>query len=254
MIALVAVLMVLSISLLIVRVGSIALTMTGLSPQMARFQSRSAYFGVGFTTSESEKILANPVRREIVLALMLLGNAGFISVIFSLVLALLDAPDEGIFSESWFRLLFLFAGICMLYVVSYSKWIDRWVSLVVAWALRKWTRLEAQDYSEMLHLAHHFSVVEFPVQEGDWLANRTLMDLRLGDEGVMILGIERTDGAYIGAPKGSVVINPGDDLIVYGKRKMLLALERRRAGEQGDEQHQKAVTTKKTIEILADKS
>lgn len=254
MIALFAVLLVLSVSLLIVRVGSIALTMTGLSPQTARFQARSAYFGVGFTTSESEKILANPVRREIVLALMLLGNAGFISVVFSLVLASLDAPDEGIFSQSWFRLLFLGAGICLLYIVSYSKWIDHQVSLVVSWALRRWTKLEAQDYSEMLHLAHHYSVVEFPVQEGDWLADRTLMDLRLGDEGVMILGIERASGVYIGAPKGSVVIHPGDDLIVYGKREILLSLERRRAGEQGDEQHQKAVKTKKTIEILADKT
>jgi hypothetical protein len=249
MTALFAVLLVMSISLLIVRIGSIALTMTGLSPQIARFQARSAYFGVGFTTAESEKVLSNPVRREIALSLMLLGNAGLITVVGSFVLALLQAPEEGIFHELWFRLIFLAAGVCLLYVVSYSKFIDRRISVIVAWALRRWTRLEAQDYSEMLHLAHHYSVAEFPIQEGDWLADRSLMDLRLGDEGVMILGIERADGGYIGAPKGSVVIRPGDELIVYGKQEMLQALERRRAGHQGDEQHEKAVAIKKSHSV-----
>jgi|FLOH01.1.fsa_nt_gi K+/H+ antiporter YhaU regulatory subunit KhtT len=253
MLALCAVLFVMSISLLIVRIGAIALAMTGLSPQIARFQARSAYFGVGFTTVESEKILSNPVRREIALALMLFGNAGFISVVGSLVLALLNTPDEGLFSQTWFRVTFIAAGVCLLYVISYSRWIDRQISTVVQWALRRWTKLEAQDYSEMLHLAHHYSVAEFPIQEGDWLANRTLMDLRLGDEGVMILGIERAEGGYIGAPKGSVVVRPGDDLIVYGKEEMLKSLERRRAGQEGDEQHQKAVDFKQSHGIFSDR-
>ena len=253
MIALFAVLVVMSISLLIVRIGAVALTMTGLSPQIARFQPRSAYFGVGFTTIEAEKVLSNPVRREIALALMLLGNAGLISVVGSVVLALLRAPDEGLFSQIWFRLTFLAAGICLLFAISYSKWVDRQISFVVRWALHRWTTLEAQDYSEMLHLAHHYSVAEFPIQEGDWLADRSLMDLRLGDEGVMILGIERAEGGYIGAPKGSVVIRPGDELIVYGKQEMLQSLERRRAGDVGDEQHEKAVRFKKSHGIFSEK-
>lgn len=253
MIPLLAVVFVISISLLIVRIGAIALTMTGLSPQSARFQSRSAYFGVGFTTVESEKILSNPVRREIALALMLLGNAGFVSIVSSVVLALSDGSGEDLFDAMWFRFAFIGASICLLYVISYSKWIDRQISTIVQWALRRWTKLEAQDYSEMLHLAHHYSVAEFPIQDGDWLADRSLMELRLGDEGVMILGIERADGGYIGAPKGSVIVRSGDELIIYGKEEMLKALERRRAGDLGDEQHEKAVRFKKSHGIFSEK-
>lgn len=252
MLALLAVLIVLSISLLIVRIGSIALTMTGLSPQIARFQARSAYFGVGFTTVESEKVLNNPVRREIALALMLLGNAGLITVVGSVILALIGSSEEGLFSHLWVRLVFLALGIAGLYAISYSKLLDKQISRIVAWALHRWTRIDAQDFSEMLHLEYHYSVVEFSVQDGDWLAGSTLMDLRLGDEGVMILGIKRADGRYIGAPKGSVTVRSGDELVVYGKQEMLKSLERRRAGELGDRQHDEAVELKRSIASIAD--
>ncbi len=252
MITLFAVLVVLSIALLVVRIGSVALAMTGLSPQIARFQARSAYFGVGFTTAEAEKVVSNPVRREIVMTLMLLGNAGIITVIGSLVLSMTDLPSTGLSSHIWFRCVFLAAGISLLFVLAYSKWIDHQISTAVAWALKKWTRLEAQDYSEMLRLAHDYTVSEFPVHEGDWLASRALLDLRLGDEGVMILGIERADGTYVGAPKGSAVIEPGDRLIVYGKHAMLKGLEKRRAGKEGDEQHRLAVEWKQKFGTLED--
>jgi hypothetical protein len=247
MIALFAVLIVLSVSLLIVRIGTVALSLTGLSPQVARFQSHSAYFGVGFTTAESEKILNNPVRREIVMALMLLGNAGIITMIGSLVLSLTALPDSGLLSQLWFRFAFLGAGISLLFLLAYSNWVDRRLSPAVAWALKRWTKLTAQDYSEMLHLAHDYTVSEFPVHSGDWMAGRALLSLRLGDEGVMILGIERADGSYVGAPKGSCVIEAGDQLIIYGKHSMLQGLEKRQAGFDGDREHVAAVEWKKRV-------
>ena len=247
-----AVLIVLSVSLLIVRIGTIALSMTGLSPQVARFQARSAYFGVGFTTNEAEKALSNPVRREIVMMLMLLGNAGIITLVGSLVISLTNLPETGISSNIWFRFLFLAAGISLLFVVAYSKWVDRRISKVVAWALNRWTKLTAQDYSEMLHLAHDYSVSEFLVEPGDWISGRALMELRLGDEGVMILGIERADGTYVGAPKGSCVIDAHDQLIVYGKHTMLQGLEKRRAGFDGDREHVEAVQWKRSIGDMQD--
>ncbi|MFK5954843.1 MAG: TrkA C-terminal domain-containing protein [Planctomycetota bacterium] len=247
MLTLFAVLIVLSVSLLIVRIGTVALSMTGLSPQVSRFQARSAYFGVGFTTKEAEIVLSNPVRREIVMALMLLGNAGIITLVSSLVLSLTALPTSGISSHYWFRFLFLGAGIALLFVVAYSKWIDRQISVAVSWALNRWTKLTAQDYTEMLHLSHDYSVSEFPVDAGDWMAGRALMEMRLGDEGVMILGIERADGTYVGAPKGSCVIEAGDELIVYGKHAMLMGLEKRRAGNEGDLQHVEAVQWKRSV-------
>lgn len=71
------------------RIATIAITYTGLSREAARFQARSALTGSGFTTSESEKVVTHPVRRRIILLLMLLGNAGIVAAISSLILAFL---------------------------------------------------------------------------------------------------------------------------------------------------------------------
>lgn len=79
MVALATVLVVLLVSLLITRVATVALTLTGLSREVARFQARSALSGTGFTTSEAEAVVNDPVRRRIVMALMLVGSAGIVT-------------------------------------------------------------------------------------------------------------------------------------------------------------------------------
>lgn len=44
------------VSLLVVRIGTVALQKTGLTRGVAAFQAQSAFMGVGFTTSESEAV------------------------------------------------------------------------------------------------------------------------------------------------------------------------------------------------------
>src|SRR3954452_25540852 len=85
--AFIAVLITIAVSLLITRIGTTALVHTGLSREVARFQARSAFFGVGFTTTEAESVVNHPVRRRIVLWLVLLGNAGIVTVLASVVLS-----------------------------------------------------------------------------------------------------------------------------------------------------------------------
>jgi len=86
MAGIVTVILILIFSILITRVASIALTHTGLSRESAKFQARSAFTGVGFTTTESEKVVNHPVRRRILLLLMILGNAGIIKGVASLII------------------------------------------------------------------------------------------------------------------------------------------------------------------------
>src|SRR6188472_4681707 len=85
--AAVSVLVVVLVSVLVARVGTVALTLTGMSRESARFQARSAFFGVGFTTAEAESVVGHPVRRRIIMWLILLGNAGVISVLGTLVIS-----------------------------------------------------------------------------------------------------------------------------------------------------------------------
>ena len=75
------------VSLLVTRIGAVAFQLTGLAQEVARFQARSAFTGVGFTTSEAEKIVNHPVRRKIAGLLMLAGNVGIALVIASMISA-----------------------------------------------------------------------------------------------------------------------------------------------------------------------
>jgi hypothetical protein len=55
---------------------------------VARFQALSAFSGTGFTTREAERIVNHPRRRKIVIYLIMLGNAGIVSVIATFVVTL----------------------------------------------------------------------------------------------------------------------------------------------------------------------
>ncbi|NOK57506.1 MAG: potassium transporter TrkA [Chloroflexi bacterium AL-W] len=90
MLAIISLLLVITISIVITRIATIALTHTGLSKESARFQARSAFTGAGFTTNESESVVNHPIRRRIVLLLMLLGNAGIVTAVSSLILTFVN--------------------------------------------------------------------------------------------------------------------------------------------------------------------
>lgn len=83
------------------------------------------------------------------------------------------------------------------------------------------------------------------IREGDWLAHRPLHECQLGDEGVLVLGIYRSDGSYVGAPSRQTEVESGDTLILYGRSDALRELDRRRAGASGEQAHAEAVDEQK---------
>ena len=126
-----------------------------------------------------------------------------------------------------------------------SKWVDRHLSNLITWALKKYTHLEVQDYSSLLHLAGEYRVTEMYVEPQDWMANRSLVKLDLVAEGILILGITRRDGTYIGTPLATTKIRQGDNLILYGRASCLERLDQRRKGMPGDRDHEQAVVEQK---------
>ena len=148
----ISLLVVVTLGLLITRIGAVALRFTGLSRDSARFQARSAFTGVGFTTRESEHILDHPVRRRIIMLLMLLGNAGFVAAVSSLIPLFVSSPD-GAGLGLLGRLFWLASGLGLLWAIGMSTWVDRGMSRAIAWALRRWTKVEVWDYPDLLQLA-----------------------------------------------------------------------------------------------------
>jgi hypothetical protein len=237
MTALFTLLTVLLLSLLVTRVATVALALTGLSRESARFQARSAFTGAGFTTSESELVVKHPVRRRIVMMLMLLGNAGVVAAVGSLLLAFIETGEPA----NWgLRLIVLAAGLATLWLLATSHYVDRLVSHVTTRALRRWTSIDVTDYAELLHLAGEYKVVVMPIEAGHWAAGQTLAELNLRAEGMLTLGVERRDGTFLGVPPLETRVNEGDQMTVYGRSSAIDALGHRRASGSAGKDHARA--------------
>lgn len=245
MLSIISLLFIMTLSILVTKIAAIALTHTGLSRESARFQARSAFTGVGFTTDESEKVVNHPVRRRILLLLMLLGNAGIVTAMATLIITFVDIEKSGVMA---LRVFLLCLGLVTLWAAASSKIVDRNLSKLVNRILKRHTHLDVQDYASLLHLAGEYQVSEMLVEPGDWMANRALSELRLRDEGILVLGITRTDGTFIGVPPLDTPLRSGDLLILYGRASKLKDIDQRRKGGYGDYKHKESIAEKKKVD------
>jgi hypothetical protein len=244
MLGVASLLLVLTLGLLITRVATVALRATGLSHEEARFQARSAFSGVGFTTTESEDVVNHPVRRRIVLILMMLSGAGVVTALASLLLSF--AHTSGV-AQPAARIGALVLGLLVLWRVASSRWVDRQLSRFIEWALLRWTDLDLRDYVSLLHIHDDYSIAEIGVDRGDWLEGRLIRELHLAQEGVVVLGIHHPDGGYVGAPTGHTPIRDQDTIVVYGRSAALAELRDRKAGIAGDRAHERAAAEQRRV-------
>lgn len=227
MIAVFSFLLVLALSLLVVRVGAVALEMTGLSLEVAQFQALSAFSGAGFTTSETEGVVSHPARRRTVALLIRFGSAGGVTAISTLMLSLLGAGQA-----TPERLLVLLPGVVILLWLARSRGLYRITTPILKRLLSRYTTLELQDYADLLHLHEDYRIVEIHIEPDSWLASKTLGDLELPEEGVQVIGLVRPDEEYIGAPSQTYRLKTGDRLVVYGRNLRLQELSTRHSGEE----------------------
>jgi hypothetical protein len=93
----------------------------------------------------------------------------------------------------------LVGGLLVLWLLSRTGPVDRALTHVISRILRA-RGYDVRDFDTLLALRGNHTVAELRVREDDWIANRTLRDLRVRDEGVVVMGIQRGGAGYIGAP------------------------------------------------------
>lgn len=244
MIAVASLILIVLVILLAARIAEVALVATGLPVEVARFQARSALTGVGFTTGESETVVGHPVRRRIVMAMMLVGNAGFVSIVASVMLSFVTSDTT---NQVLRRLGVTVAGLILVALIARSKTFERRVGAVIARLVNRFTELELRDYHHLMQLSSDYAVTELFVEEGEWLAERSLIELELPEEGVLVLAVQRANGGFVGAPRGATTVHPGDTLILYGRSTVLSDLAVRPATVEGDHAHEEAVAEQSEI-------
>jgi hypothetical protein len=226
-------------------VAAAMLQLTGVSSDTARFQARSAFTGVGYTTREAEIIANHPVRRKIIGSLMIIGNIGFVTFVSSLVISFLSAPDP---EAVLLNVLLLLGGLMFIYLITRMKFFDRILGKIIGALLKRWTKIHSRDYESLLNLAGDYEVITIAVKPESWLADRTLEQLKLADEGILVLGIRREDGYFQGSPRGETEIYIYDQLVAYGREKSLKRLGDRRKDAEGDLEHRYEVERQLKLE------
>ena len=212
--ALLALAIIATISFIAVRVGATALMMTGLSWDTASFQSYSAFFGVGFTTREAEMVVQHPIRRRIIRDLIFAGNVGLTSALATLVVTFVqqDTTLETLETAGW-----IVGGLIAFIAIFNLPIVKRCIDWGVRRSLKNAKVLHTLDYDLLLHVQHGFCVSEIDVTAECPFTDTTLGELRPADDGVIVLGITRKGGSFVGAPGPEDRIEKGDVLTVYGQ-------------------------------------
>jgi hypothetical protein len=213
------------VSWVIVRIGAIAFQITGLEWSLAKFQSLSCFSGTGFTTKESELIVGDKRRRQIASILMILGNAGLVTLIASAVGAL--NPEHNVipwleenFLNAPINLIVLVVALYLVYKILTNRKITGKLTRYLRKRIIKQELLKPVSFEELLMLTGGYGISRIEVCEGNPIIDKTLAESDLRKNDITVLAITRGEDT-IPNPSASRKILKGDGLIAFGKLEKL---------------------------------
>lgn len=208
-------LLVILVSFLVVRAAAIALMMTGMDENRARFQALSAFTGTGFTTKEAETVVSNPRRRRIVMWLMVLGYAGIVTVIVTGTSSFLRSAGY----QSVFVVLILAAGLYLIYrLARYTGFTRRWENYIRKRLAR--SALEEETPEELLHLLEGYGLIRVTVTPRWPFGTTCVTEETCRENNLQVIGIERGD-RWIALPEPEEPMKEGDKVVIYGPLEIL---------------------------------
>lgn len=211
----------------VVRIGAVAFQLTGLEWSVAKFQSLSCFSGTGFTTKEAELITGHPQRRKIASILMVLGNAGIVTLIATFANTLGTDPfiprvvpflwrvvPEGLMY--WVDLLAMIGFIYVIYkMFTRSRLSVRFTDFVRAKMIKK-EIISRVTFEELVVSTGGYGVSSIEIRSDSPVVNRSLIDAGLRQRDVTVLAIERK-GEMIPNPPADMRIIRGDRVVCFGK-------------------------------------
>jgi len=219
---------VLAVSFIVVRIGAVAFQLTGLEWSLAKFQSLSCFTGTGFTTREAELVTGNPQRRRIASIIMVLGNAGFITMIATFANSLrpqivadkLNLPLLPDFLPSaflpWINLAIIVATVYVMFrLFTNTKLVKKLTSALRRKLLAR-NIVSQVSFEELLLVSEGYGISRIQVCEESPILGKTLSESHLRKHDITILAIARK-GKVIPNPSATTRILLGDELISFGR-------------------------------------
>ena len=197
-----------------------ALIATGVPPEIAAFQARSAFSGAGFTTTEAENVVNHPARRRIIATTMFAGSLGTPTLVVTVLLGFI-APGPGSTIE---RTLTVLSGMFLILITVLNRFVRRWlVGIGNRYTERRLRPALGGGAEEILSLGDDFVIDVIRLDTDPAPTARSLRSLAHSLPGVTVLGI-RSDEGYRGEPPVDHELHAGDELIVHGRRDRIAAL------------------------------
>jgi hypothetical protein len=207
------------ISFIAVRIGAFALVLTGMETEAATFQALSAFSGTGFTTSETERVVRHRSRRHIISILIILGNAGLVAIIGSLVVAL--GQDLGF---TWFliQLAVIIFGIFVLYRLVIRSRLGNTLLDRLRKPLLRRIVMDAPPFEEIMHIGGQWGINLVTIGKGSTYVGASVADITAAVD-VEVLGLDRVD-SFVSRPESNVEIHERDRLLVFGTTQSMKKL------------------------------
>ncbi|MEM1045764.1 MAG: hypothetical protein AAGL24_06420 [Pseudomonadota bacterium] len=209
MLAALTLLVILTLSVVIVRIAAVALRLTGLPDDVARFQARSAFTGAGFTTSESEAHVHHPLRRRIVGLLMVVGNIGLVTVSAMVIVSLVESGRAG--DAVLTQLAWLAGVIVLVWVGLLNPAADRTLCAAIGLILHRHRSFRALAHDLLLQCPDDHGV--FRVRIAADAVPAPLADVV--PSGGLALCLHRADGTSLQRPDPGMSVHPLDEIYVY---------------------------------------
>ncbi len=197
---------------LLVEVLSIALKVTGLDLEKARFQVVSIITHTGFTTRESELITQHPTRRKIAQILMLVSYVSTATLISIIISAFRNYR-----SFMYFSIYVCGVLLIILFLMRNKHILKRIENLIEKQLIKQMKKnLRYKTVEEVLKLNDEYGVAEFVIEENNILLGVALEKSGLKQNYIQVLNIDR--GSHIvHFPKNNMVFRHGDKVLVYGQ-------------------------------------
>ena len=217
---------VLATSFIAVRIGAIAFQLTGIEWSMAKFQALSCFSSTGFTTREAELITATPQRRRIASILIVLGNAGLVTMIATFANSIRPRTAKLIipFSSSgipaflipFINLVIIIFALYIIYrFFTRSKLVRKFTNVVRARIIKNQI-IKPVSFEELSVATGGYGISKIDISSDSPIKDKTIAESGLRGQDITILAIE-SGGTITPNPPASAIMKIGDKLLCFGK-------------------------------------
>ena len=217
---------------IVVQIYSVLFRITGLTKEKAQFQSISLLTNTGFTTSESEIIVSDRVRRRIARAAMITGYA-FSVIIVSLIINVLLSLKEDVQGQALVAMIYAFGVFVILFVLTqipiFKRWFEKLIQNIASKVLK---RNKRENVIVMLDNYGRDAMVEVCLNRvPEYMVDVPLSEMKIKEKHRLNVLMIKRGGKVIDVNRDTT-FQKGDRLVVFGSTANINAVFNERKKEQ----------------------